>query len=218
MPSCPAPPHAPCRSAPRSSSRSPSSTPPIAQPSWPISGFANPASIASSGRATTCWDTSRSSPSAKTNAGPGRFRVRHPQCWPLERFTAISRAGSFGPKSCGYDQLLARGSLAACRDHGELRLEGKEYVVKDGDVINFRHATYESPDTREDDPRLRGAGAVRAGGRRDPGARAVRELKQRGHRAELVSIPFKWYPERRDSSPRCGLASPRLEREQWPPG
>jgi ribosome-binding ATPase len=39
------------------------------------------------------------------------------------------------------DRLLARGSLAACRDHGELRLEGKEYVVLDGDVINFRHAT-----------------------------------------------------------------------------
>jgi len=39
------------------------------------------------------------------------------------------------------DRLLARGSLAACRDHGELRLEGKEYLVLDGDVINFRHAT-----------------------------------------------------------------------------
>ena len=40
-----------------------------------------------------------------------------------------------------YEHLLARGSLAACRDHGELRLEGKEYIVLDGDVINFRHAT-----------------------------------------------------------------------------
>jgi hypothetical protein len=39
------------------------------------------------------------------------------------------------------DALLARGSLAACREHGELRLEGKEYVVADGDVINFRHAS-----------------------------------------------------------------------------
>ena len=39
------------------------------------------------------------------------------------------------------DRLLARGSLAACRDHGELRLEGKEYLVADGDVIEFRHAT-----------------------------------------------------------------------------
>lgn len=40
-----------------------------------------------------------------------------------------------------HDHLLTRGTIAACRDHGELRLEGKEYVVLDGDVINFRHAT-----------------------------------------------------------------------------
>jgi GTP-binding protein YchF len=40
-----------------------------------------------------------------------------------------------------YDHLLARGTLAACREHGELRLEGKDYIVLDGDVINFRHAT-----------------------------------------------------------------------------
>ena len=41
-----------------------------------------------------------------------------------------------------YDALIARdGSHAACREHGEVRLEGKEYVVADGDVINFRFAT-----------------------------------------------------------------------------
>lgn len=40
-----------------------------------------------------------------------------------------------------YEHLLARRSLAACRDHGELRLEGKDYIVLDGDVINFRHST-----------------------------------------------------------------------------
>jgi len=40
-----------------------------------------------------------------------------------------------------YDHLVARGSMAACRDHGEVRLEGKEYVVQDGDIINFRFAT-----------------------------------------------------------------------------
>ena len=37
-----------------------------------------------------------------------------------------------------YDDLMAAGSLAACRDKGTLRLEGKDYEVKDGDVINFR--------------------------------------------------------------------------------
>ena len=52
----------------------------------------------------------------------------------------ISR-GFIRAEVVGYDQLIARGTLAACRDHGELRLEGKEYVVNDGDVINFRHAT-----------------------------------------------------------------------------
>jgi GTP-binding protein YchF len=40
-----------------------------------------------------------------------------------------------------YDHLVARGSLAAAREHGELRLEGKDYAVRDGDVINFRFAT-----------------------------------------------------------------------------
>jgi len=42
---------------------------------------------------------------------------------------------------CRYEDLLKRGSIAGCRDHAELRLEGKEYIVLDGDVINFRHAT-----------------------------------------------------------------------------
>jgi GTP-binding protein YchF len=37
-----------------------------------------------------------------------------------------------------FDDLVRAGSLAACRDAGTLRLEGKEYVVQDGDVINFR--------------------------------------------------------------------------------
>ena len=36
------------------------------------------------------------------------------------------------------DILLAKGSLAACRESGQLRLEGKGYVVQDGDVIEIR--------------------------------------------------------------------------------
>jgi len=31
--------------------------------------------------------------------------------------------------------------MHACREHGEVRLEGKDYIVQDGDIINFRHAT-----------------------------------------------------------------------------
>jgi len=40
-----------------------------------------------------------------------------------------------------FEDLISRGSIAACREHGEVRLEGKEYAVLDGDVINFRFAT-----------------------------------------------------------------------------
>jgi ribosome-binding ATPase len=57
-----------------------------------------------------------------------------------EIHTDISR-GFIRAEVVRYDHLLARGSLTACREHGELRLEGKDYIVQDGDVINFRHAT-----------------------------------------------------------------------------
>ena len=38
----------------------------------------------------------------------------------------------------GYDDFVQYGSEAAARDAGRLRIEGKEYVVKDGDVMHFR--------------------------------------------------------------------------------
>jgi ribosome-binding ATPase YchF (GTP1/OBG family) len=31
--------------------------------------------------------------------------------------------------------------MQASREHGEVRLEGKEHIVQDGDIINFRFAT-----------------------------------------------------------------------------
>jgi hypothetical protein len=37
-----------------------------------------------------------------------------------------------------FDDLVAAGSIAACRERGSLRLEGREYEVKDGDVIEFK--------------------------------------------------------------------------------
>ena len=37
-----------------------------------------------------------------------------------------------------YDDLVGLGSFARAREAGKLRIEGKDYVVKDGDVIEFR--------------------------------------------------------------------------------
>ena len=37
-----------------------------------------------------------------------------------------------------YETLIAQGSMAACREKGLIRSEGKDYVMKDGDVTLFR--------------------------------------------------------------------------------
>ena len=37
-----------------------------------------------------------------------------------------------------FDDFIKYKSEVACRENGRLRIEGKEYIVKDGDVMNFR--------------------------------------------------------------------------------
>jgi GTP-binding protein YchF len=81
------------------------------------------------------------------------FTVGEDECraWSIARGTTAQAAageihtdiqrGFIRAEVVAYDALITRGSMAACRDHGEVRLEGKEYVVQDGDVINFRFAT-----------------------------------------------------------------------------
>jgi hypothetical protein len=39
-----------------------------------------------------------------------------------------------------WEDLLKAGSFAAAREKAQVRLEGKEYIVQDGDVILFRHS------------------------------------------------------------------------------
>jgi GTP-binding protein YchF len=39
-----------------------------------------------------------------------------------------------------WDDLLAAGSVAAAREQAQVRLEGREYIVQEGDVILFRHS------------------------------------------------------------------------------
>ncbi|CDQ18417.1 hypothetical protein SAMN05192559_101969 [Halobacillus karajensis] len=46
--------------------------------------------------------------------------------------------GFIRAETVSYDDLVDAGSMAVARDRGRVRLEGKEYLVKDGDVIHFR--------------------------------------------------------------------------------
>jgi GTP-binding protein YchF len=40
----------------------------------------------------------------------------------------------------GFDDLMSTGSIAEARAHGKARIEGKDYVMQDGDVVEFRHS------------------------------------------------------------------------------
>jgi hypothetical protein len=51
--------------------------------------------------------------------------------------TDIER-GFIRAETVASDELLKQGALAKCREHGTLRLEGKEYIVRDGEVLHFR--------------------------------------------------------------------------------
>lgn len=46
--------------------------------------------------------------------------------------------GFIRAETVSYDDLQSAGSMAQARDNGRVRLEGKEYIVEDGDVIHFR--------------------------------------------------------------------------------
>jgi GTP-binding protein YchF len=41
---------------------------------------------------------------------------------------------------CGYADFVKHGSMQALKEKGLLRLEGKEYIVQDGDILNIRHS------------------------------------------------------------------------------
>ncbi|QQM67092.1 redox-regulated ATPase YchF [Actinomyces weissii] len=38
----------------------------------------------------------------------------------------------------GFDELMEQGGIAQARAHGKMRMEGKDYVMQDGDVVEFR--------------------------------------------------------------------------------
>ena len=75
-----------------------------------------------------------------------------PECraWTIERgMTAPQAAGAIHSDIergfikadvVNWENLLAAGSFAAAKEKAQVRLEGKEYVVQDGDVILFRHS------------------------------------------------------------------------------
>ncbi|MDF2720367.1 MAG: GTP-binding protein [Paenibacillus sp.] len=74
--------------------------------------------------------------------------VQEVRAWTIRKGTKAPQAaavihtdferGFIRAEVVGYDDLVNSGSMNAAKEKGQLRLEGKEYVVQDGDVMHFR--------------------------------------------------------------------------------
>ncbi|ASA24550.1 redox-regulated ATPase YchF [Paenibacillus donghaensis] len=74
--------------------------------------------------------------------------VQEVRAWTIQRGTKAPGAagvihsdferGFIRAEVVAYDDLVAAGSMNGAKERGQLRLEGKEYVVQDGDVMHFR--------------------------------------------------------------------------------
>ena len=78
----------------------------------------------------------------------GEIEVR---AWTIKKGTKAPQAagkihsdlerGFIRAEVIAYDDLIKLGSMAAAKEKGLVRSEGKEYVMQDGDVVLFRHNT-----------------------------------------------------------------------------
>ena len=76
-------------------------------------------------------------------AGPKEVRA-----WTIKKGTKAPQAagkihsdferGFIRAEVIAYDDLIACGSMAAAKEKGLVRSEGKDYVMKDGDIVLFR--------------------------------------------------------------------------------
>jgi len=70
------------------------------------------------------------------------------RAWPIARGTTAQRAagrihsdierGFIRAEVCAYEELVSLGGEKKAKEAGRLRLEGKEYIVQDGDVMTYR--------------------------------------------------------------------------------
>lgn len=70
------------------------------------------------------------------------------KAWTIEKGTIARKAagkihsdierGFIRAEVVEFQDLKEKGSMAAVKEHGLLRLEGKEYIIKDGDIVHFR--------------------------------------------------------------------------------
>ncbi len=101
----------------------------------------SPAFTGSSARAMLCSISSPSSPPGPRKRAPGRWRRAPRRRKPRASIHTDFEKGFIRAETIAYDDYVALGGEQGARDAGKMRLEGKDYVVQDGDVMHFRFAT-----------------------------------------------------------------------------
>ena len=71
-------------------------------------------------------------------SGPGPSTRATPRRRPPGVIHTDFEKGFIKAEIVSYDDLVAAGSMAAAKAAGKVRMEGKDYVMADGDVVEFR--------------------------------------------------------------------------------
>lgn len=77
-----------------------------------------------------------------------RYAISQVQAWPIPKETHAPKAaglihtdfekGFIKAEVIKYDDLISAGSLSAVRDNGKINIVGKDYIIQDGDIVQFK--------------------------------------------------------------------------------
>ena len=79
--------------------------------------------------------------------GEGNAKLPLPPMLMFDRITKIDnysgefKKGFIKAETVGYEDFIKYEGLEGCKKAGKIRLEGKDYLVKDGDILFFRFNT-----------------------------------------------------------------------------
>ncbi len=107
---------------------------------------------AGTGRSPLATSSALCAPTTLPRHSPGHFKTvcagKETRAWTIRKgWTAPQAAGVIHTdfqrgfikaEVVSFDELVAAGSMAEAKSRGKVRIEGKDYVMADGDVVEFR--------------------------------------------------------------------------------
>jgi ribosome-binding ATPase len=100
--------------------------------------FNSPDSIKLSGLPINCWDYAHFLLPDHKKCVPGRLSMAQKRLPQQEIIHSDFQRGFIKAETYSYEDFVVYKSESALKEAGKLRIEGKEYIVQDGDVMHFR--------------------------------------------------------------------------------